>query len=74
MKKIKEWWADYKAGKKNAHVNDVHSQFQVKERGGHLWLTHNGVAFLKIDTDERAQFVTDMLNGARNCAVEYEGL
>lgn len=71
---VREWWADYKAAKKRAHVNVVHSQFQVKERGGYLWLTHDGVAFLRINADERAQFVTDMLNGARECAMEYEGL
>lgn len=74
MKKIKEWWADYKAAKKEAHVNVVHSQFQVDERGGHLWLTHNGVAFLKINASDTSANVAGMLKTARENAVEYEGL
>lgn len=74
MKKIKELWAEYKASKNKAHVNAVHSQFQVKERGGYLWLTHDGVAFLKMNADDTSANVAGMLKTARENAVEYEGL
>lgn len=51
---------------------DIKSEFSVKERAGFLWLTHNGIAFMKINGNANASDVARMLNTARDCAVEFE--
>lgn len=64
----------YKAKKIEAHVNVVYSQFQVKERGGSLWLTHDGVAFMEMSKDTTSAEVAELLNTARMSAITFERL
>lgn len=74
MKIIKKWLSEYKEKSKNDRVNELFHQFKVAERNGCLWLTHNGVAFLKINVSDTSANIAGMLKTARDNAVEYEGL
>lgn len=74
MKKIKEYLANYKEQNRLQEEAKVKAEFRVQERGGFLWLTHNGVAFMMITSLSKAEDVTKELSKARECAVEFERL
>lgn len=74
MKTIKEFIADKKEKCRLQNEANLKSEFKVVERGGFLWLTHNGVAFMKIASLSKAEDVTKELNKARECAVEFDRL
>lgn len=74
MKTIKTMIADYKANNRASHEKEIRGQFKVVERGGVLYLTHNGTAFKIIGTDTCATDIATALEDARNAAVDYEGL
>lgn len=50
---------------------NLRASFNVKERGGFLWMTYNGVAFYKIAAAENASEIVKKLDDARNCSVEF---
>lgn len=74
MGKIKEYFNAYKQKIQFEKESQIKADFEVVERGGFLWLTHNGVAFMKIASASQAETVTAVLNKARECAVEFEKL
>lgn len=50
------------------------SEFKVVERNGSLWLTHMGVAFMKVASLAKAEDIAKELNKARETAIEFERL
>lgn len=74
MKTIKEIVAERRLKAKEEHELEIRWQFKVVERGGSLWLTHEGVAFFEIPSGKTASEVAKMLNGARTAAITYDGL
>lgn len=53
---------------------ELKAEFRVVEGNGSLWLTHCGVAFMKVSSLAKAEDVAKALNDARNTAVEFEKL
>lgn len=74
MKTIKQYIADQKEQSRLQKESQLKAEFKVVERDGFLWLTHQGVAFSKIDLTMQAIDVAAMLNDARDCAIEFERL
>ena len=72
MSSIKKYFEDKKEQCRRNHEDFLRENFDVTERGGYLWLTYNGVAFMKVSATSNASDVTDTLNQARDCAVEFE--
>lgn len=71
MKKLKETISAYKRKAQFERESEIKAQFEVVERKGNLWLTHNGVAFMKVASLAKAEDVAKDLNNARECAVEF---
>lgn len=74
MKTIKEYITAKKDEWRLQDESNLKSEFKVVERGGCLWLTHRGVAFMKIADSAQAEDITKELNNARECAIEFERL
>lgn len=74
MKKLKELIEKRKQKTQAQRRMELHNEFRVEERDESLWLTHNGVAFAKIDGDTPSHVVTAMLAKSRATAVEYDTL
>lgn len=55
-------------------TESLRSGFKVKERGGKLWLLHNGVAFCEIPASSNATEIADQIETARIAAVQYESV
>lgn len=54
--------------------NEIRKEFNVTERDGSLWLTHNDTAFMKVSSLSPAESVTSELNRVRESAVEFARL
>lgn len=54
--------------------SELKADFRVVERNGVLWLTHMGVAFMKVAALAKAEDVAKELNNARETAIEFERL
>lgn len=65
-------WAKHKAKTIRQRTASIYDEFKVIERGGQLWLTHLGVAFMVIDKDLNADGVAKALNQARKTAVLFD--
>lgn len=74
MKKLKELIERRKNKMRMQKDSELMSEFQVVERGDNLWLTHNGVAFIKIDEGMPSSVVTKALKDARENAIEFTRL
>lgn len=74
MGTIKEYFADKKEKYRLQEEANLKADFNVEERAGSLWLTHRGVAFMRVANLSQAEEVTKELNKARECAVEFERL
>lgn len=74
MKRIKQYIADKKEQNGLQNEARLRAEFKVVERDGYLWLTHQGVAFSRIDLNVQAIDVAAMLNDARETAVNFERL
>lgn len=74
MKTIKQYIADQREQSRLQKESRLRAEFNVVERDGYLWLTHQGVAFSRIDLNMQAIDVASMLNDARETAVEFERL
>ena len=74
MKSFKSYIADRREKYRLQDEANLKAEFKVKERGGFLWLTHQGVAFMKVANLAQAEEITRELNKARECAVEFEKL
>lgn len=74
MKTIKKYFTEQKEKYRLQHQEILRESFDVAERSGYIWLTHNGVAFMKVGELSQASDIAGMLNEARECAVEFERL
>lgn len=71
---IKEFIEKRRASFRNEREAELMSEFKVVERGGSLWLTHNGTAFLHFSSLINAKNVTDTLHDVRETAVKFDRL
>lgn len=74
MKILKNWWNKRKKKEQDRIAREIRSEFEVVEKCGILYLTHNGVAFERMTSDITASDVAEMLNMARDTAQEYRKL
>lgn len=74
MNKIKKYFKERKERERLEEEARLKSEFDVVERGGSLWLTHDGVAFAKFDGDFKADEIAENIKQCRNVAVEYKRL
>lgn len=72
MKKLKEIIAMRKCKIENAKTMEICMEFEVVERNGSLWLTHNGVAFSKVNPLASATEISELLNQSREAAIEFK--
>lgn len=71
MNFLKEWWQDRKIKEQERITDSIRMEFEVVEKGGFLFLTHNGVAFDQIDKDTPAREIAMRLNTARDTAQKF---
>lgn len=50
---------------------EIKESFQVKEFGGRLWITHDGVAVKELDRNMKTDAILQTLQEIRKCAVEH---
>ena len=50
------------------------SEFRVAERDGSLWITHKGIAVIKLSEYASAKEIAEKLDECRNTALEYDRL
>lgn len=74
MEWLKQFIKNRREKKRLKRDVELKSFFKVKERGGRLWLTHDGVAFMEIAPMSLAEDVAKELDKARKTAVEYDKL
>lgn len=74
MNRIKQYFHNRKERKRLRNEAWIKAGFKVEERNGYLWLTHEGVAFMKIESLSYAGDVASELKKARETAIEYKGL
>lgn len=74
MRSFRSYIADRKEKYRLQDEANLKAEFKVSERGGFLWLTHQGVAFMRVANLAQAGDITLELNKARECAVEFEKL
>lgn len=71
MKQLRAVIKRYKSRKAKDAEFDLRMEFDITERDGFIYLTHNGVAFMKASGDTCADSLSLMLNGARETAIKY---
>lgn len=71
MKKLKEYFKDYKSKEKKRREQELRSEFKVVARGGVLWLTHNGVAIYEFSDDTTASHIARRLSEAQDTSVNF---
>lgn len=74
MKAIKKFIEDKREKSRLQDEANIKAGFKVVERGGFLWLTHNGYAFMKVANLSNAMDIAKELNKARETAIEFERL
>ena len=74
METIKKFLSDKKEQNRRQYEESLKKDFDVAERNGSLYLTHCGVAFMKIESMSDADSVAKSLNVARSTAVEFSAL
>lgn len=74
MKRIKQYIADKKEQNRLQNEAQLRAEFKVVERDGYLWLTHQGVAFMKFDEHTASDDIVGQLYESRGFAVEFEKL
>lgn len=74
MKSIRKYIKDEKERMRLKAEANIRADFSVVERGGFLWLTHHGYAFMKVASLSNAEDIAKELNKARDTAIEFERL
>ena len=74
MKILNKWWSDRKKKEQDRIASEIRKEFEVVEKDGVLFLTHNGVAFDQIDKDTPANGIASKLNIARDTAQAFRVL
>lgn len=50
---------------------EMKNRFQVRECGGRLWITHDGVAVKELERDMSTDAILRMLREIRECAIAH---
>ena len=74
MNRIRQYFHNRRERKRLKDEAWVKAGFKVEERNGYLWLTHEGVAFMKVNSVAYAADAVKELLMARETAIEYKGL
>ena len=74
MDSIKQYIAEKRAQSQRQKEENLRNEFEVVERGGYLWLTHEGVAFMKCDSLSYSGDVASELKKVRTTAIEFAKL
>ena len=61
-----------KESNKRTRVENIRKSFYIEERGGVIFLVHNGIAVSKCDGSYKSEDITLLLKCARDTAVEFE--
>lgn len=69
---IKRWLTVRQQRLQVSRNNILREQFQVNERGGHLFIIYNDVAVKRVEPKTSATEIREMLEKMRNAAVEYD--
>lgn len=72
MKTIKQWWNERKAQARDRELESIRRSFNVVEKGGKLYLTHQGYAFAAMQSCDSAEIIAARLEDARYAAIEFE--
>lgn len=70
---LKKYISSKKEEMQQQNIAHIRASFDIEERNGAMWLTHAGVAFMKVDDYTSASQAAKMLNEARDCAIEFDG-
>lgn len=73
MKLIRKWLNDYKAKTQLDKMEQIRSNFGIKERKGVIWILHNGYAVEEMPSNASAEKIASALEKARITALKYEG-
>ncbi len=71
MEILSRWLNDHKKKVQDRIAMGMRKEFEVVEKDGTLFLTHNGVAFDQIGKDTPAREIAMKLNTARDTAQAY---
>lgn len=74
MKAIKELIANSRENIRSQKEASIMAEFNVVERDGYVWLTHNGIAFMEFGCETSVREVTDKLAEVRETAVRFAKL
>lgn len=74
MNRIKQYFKNRKERERLEEEAHLKSEFAVVERGGSLWLTHDGVAFAEFESDDDAHYIASAIDKCRNAAIRYKRL
>ena len=72
MNRIKKYFKERKERERLQEESRLKSEFAVVERGGSIWLTHDGVAFIEFDYCVDAEYIAKTIGRCRDTAIEYK--
>lgn len=71
---IKDFISRRRAKDHERRMDDLRSRFNVKEKGGIMWVMYDGVAISQIESTASSQDIADCLKFIRESAVKYMSL
>lgn len=74
MKFIKEFIYRRRVQDHQRRMEELRSGFNIKEKGGCLWLMYDDVAIMDVRPDMDSKDIADSLAAIRNSAVKYQSL
>lgn len=74
MNFIKDFISRRRAKDHECRMDDLRSRFNVKEKGGSLWVVYDGVAFSEIEPTASSKDIVENLKSIRESAVKYMSL
>lgn len=75
MKKFKQYWeslkAEYKRKSSDRMIRRINESFNVTEKGGKVYLSHDGCVFYEFTDNERVSDIVESLKEARSAVINY---
>ena len=75
MKKLKLFWeslkAEYRRKNSERMIRRINESFNVIEKGGRVFLTHDGCVFCEFAENERVADIVESLNDARTAVKNF---
>ena len=75
MKKLKLFWeslkAEYRRNNSERMIRRINESFNVIEKGGRVFLTHDGCVFYEFAENERVVDIVESLNNARTAVKNF---